>query len=155
MTGARLGRKATLSLNGGTHGSPTWSTVDLISDLTVNAPWDETEASTRESAVKMAVQTLMALEVGGKVKFNETDSNLQTVLDAMSSGAVLDVMVLNGPSTANGCRGYRFDCQASMAAEDQGLGAVIFDEVKFKPTPSVNLPATVKVTTGAPVFTTL
>lgn len=154
-TTVRLGRDAKLYLNTATFGSPTWVALDNVSDLTVTAEWDEVEASTRESKMKLKAKTLLGAEVGGKLKFDLTDANTGTILDALLSDAVVDIMVLNAPSTVTGARGFRYECQVHAANEDQGLGAAIFEDIKFKPYPTANAKQSAKVTAGAPVFTAI
>lgn len=156
MTGVKLGRNAKFYLNTGTFGSPTWAEVPQISDLTMTRAWDSAEAATRESAVKMGVKTLVDLAVSGKFKFVIGDTNLTAILDALNSPAsTVDIMVLNASQTTSGAYGVRYECQVMEGNEDQGLGAAIFDELKFMPTPTTNAPCTVKVVAGAPVFTPL
>jgi len=154
-TGVSLGRDAKLYLNTGTFGSPTWAAIDQISDLTVTAEWDEVDASTRESKMKLKAKTLLGAEVGGKLKAVPGNTNLGTIVAALFSDAVVDIMVLNGTSSTNGCYGFRYECQVHAANEDQGLGAAIFDDIKFKPYPTTNAKQSVLVTTGAPVFTAI
>lgn len=154
-TTVRLGRDSVFYLNTGTFGSPTWAAVPQFSDLNVTAEWDETEASTRESKMKMKAKTLLGAEVGGKLKPDLTDTNIGTILDALLSDAVVDVMVLNAASSVNGARGYRYECQVHSGNEDQGLGVAIFDDIKFKPFPTANAKQTAKVASGAPVFTAI
>lgn len=154
MTKVRLGRDAVLYLNTASFGSPAWSAVANVSDLAVEAAWNEAEAATRESKVVMAAKTQLPLAVTCKLKFDLTDTSTGTILDALVSDSVVDVMVLNTPSTVNGGRGYRFEAQVFDGSEDQGLGVAVYDAIKFKPYPNGNLPASAKVASGAPVFTT-
>lgn len=154
-TGVRLGRDAVFYLNTATFGSPTWTAIPQISDLAVTAEWDEVEASTRESKMKLKAKTLLGAEVGAKLKAVPGDTNLGTIIAALFSDAVVDIMVLNGAKDSNGCYGFRFEAQVHSANEDQGLGAAIFDDIKFKPYPTTNAKHSVLVTTGAPVFTAI
>lgn len=154
-TGVRLGRDAIFYLNTASFGSPTWAAIPQVSDLNVTAEWDETEASTRESKMKLKAKTLLGAEVGGKLKNVKGDTNLDTIIDALFTDSVVDIMVLNGAKDTDGARGFRFECQVHSANEDQGLGVAIFDEVKFKPYPTANAKQSVKVVTGAPVFTAI
>lgn len=155
-TAAYLGRNAKLYLNTGSYGSPTWSEVANISDLTLNRAWDEADVNTRESAMKMGLKTLLDAAVTGKMKFTIGDTNTTTIMDALNSPTTaLDIMALNGPSTTTGMYGVRYPCQVTQGNEDQGLGVALFEDLKFMPTPSANAPCTVKVVAGAPVFTTI
>lgn len=153
MTGAWLGREAKFYLNSGSFGSPTWSEVPNISDLTRNGEWETVDASTRESSAKMAIKTLIDFGVSGKLKFAAGDGNTVAIMDAFfSPDAVIDIMVLNGALTRSGAYGVRYQCQVTSDNEDQGLSAAVFEDLKFMPTPG-NPPASVKVVSGAPVFT--
>lgn len=154
-TGVKLGRDAVLYYNTASFGSPTWTAIPQVSDLSVTAEWDEAEASTRESKMKLKVKTLLGAEVAAKLKVVPSDTALGVIVAALFSDAVVDILVLNGTNATNGCYGFRFECQVHSANEDQGLGNAIFDEVKFKPCPTVNAKQSVLVTTGAPVFTTI
>jgi len=153
---ARLGIESVLYLNGGTYGSPTWGALTFINDLTVNNQWDKADANSRASRIKQAVKTLLGLSWTGTILVpGETDADYTTIINAMNADTVLDIMVLNGPNTENGVRGYRCDVQVTNATEDQGGGAVLYDQIEFMPTPSTNPPKSVLVTSGAPVFSAL
>jgi hypothetical protein len=155
MTGVRLGRDAVLYLNTGTFGSPTWVAIPQFSDLTVGAAWDAADANTRESKMKMKAKTQLEAGVEGKMKFDLTDTNVGTIMDALLSDSVVDVMVLNASNSTNGARGFRFEAQVHRANEDQGLGVAIYEDIMFVPYPTANAKQSVKVTSGAPVFTAI
>lgn len=156
MTGRSLGRNAKFYLNTGSDVSPTWGEVPQFSDLTRGAAWDTTEANSRESAGKMSVKTLVDLSVNGKLKFVRGDSAIATIMDALfSPDAIIDIMVLNGPSNQAGNYGSRFQCQVTDGGEDQGLGNAIYEDLKFMPTPSTLPPYSVKVVGSAPVMTAI
>lgn len=152
--GAKLGLKAVVYINTATFGSPTWSAVNSVSDLKLSAKWDEAEAATRESRVKLALKTMFGLEVSGKLRdSNSGDTNFLTVIAALLTDAQLDMMILDGGMAVNGVKGFRMAWQVFQGDQDQGLGAVIQNEVSFKPTPNADGNySTVLVTTGAPVF---
>jgi hypothetical protein len=156
MTGRRLGRNAKFYLNTGSDVSPTWSEVPQFSDLTRGAAWDTAEVNTRESAVKMSAKTMVDFSVSGKLKFVPGDANITTIMDALFSGdTIIDIMVLNGPSTTSGCYGVRFQCQVTEGNEDQGLANAIYEDLKFVPTPATLSPYSVKIVAGAPVMTAI
>lgn len=151
-----LGVLAKVYVNTGTYSSPTWDVFPGISDWSVNASWDEAEANSRASRVKRVEKTLIGLEVTGKVKTElMTNTDYERVIGALHSDDPLDVMILNGPKDTNGVRGYRFDAHVMSGNQDQGLGAVLYDDVTLKPAASANSPSTVVVSSGAPVFTAI
>lgn len=149
---AKLGIKCVLYRNTATYGSPTWNAIACVKDLTVNPAWDEADGSTRASRVKLSAKTLMGLEISGTVKADYTDEDYAVLLDALNSDDVLDLMVLNGPSTENDVTGYRADFQVFSGSQDQASGAIVFDSIVLKPTVSANVPKQVVVATGAPTF---
>jgi len=157
MTGRSLGRNAKFFVMlSGSFPSGSWTEVPQISDMTRNVQWDEGEANSRESAAKMGVKTLGDFSVGGKLKFVRGDATIAAIMDAlMSPDAVLPIMCLNGSNTAAGNYGVAFDSQVFQGNEDQGLGAVVYEDLMFKPTPNGNSPYSVKVVGSAPVFTAI
>lgn len=156
MTGRSLGRNAKFYLNVGSDVSPTWSEVPNVSDLTRGVAWDTAEANSRESAAKMIAKTLVDLGVTAKLKFVKGDTNTNTIMDALySPDTIIDIMVLNGPSTTTGCYGSRFQCQVTEGNEDQGLQNAIYEDLKFMPTPSTLSPYSCKVVGGAVVQTAI
>jgi len=152
---AKTGIKCKLYLNTATYGSPTWVAIDFISDLAVNAVWDEAEGNIRGERVKSVAKTLLSLEITGKIRASDTDTNYATIIGAALSDSTLDLMVLNGADDVNGTRGYRADFVVLGASEDQSLGAVIFDDITLKPAISTNAVKSVLVTAGAPVFSSI
>lgn len=153
--GAKLGLSCKAYLNVGNYGTPNWSAITCISDWKVSAKWDEGDASTRESRLKLALKTLAGVEVSGKMRSsNSGDTNYTTIKTALMADTQLDVMILDGTSTTNGVTGFRFACQVFDGSQDQGLGQVVFDEVMLKPVPNTDGNYnTVLVTAGAAAFT--
>lgn len=142
--------------NTGTYGSPTWSAVDGISEMSIKPSWDEAEGSTRQSRVKRVLKTIMALAISGKLKVDSTDTNgYLAFLAALHSDSVLDLMILDGPSSVNGVTGYRADWQVFEGEEDQGLNTVLWMGFTLKPALTANPVSSVLITTGAPVFTSM
>lgn len=152
---AKLGLKCTMSLNGGSFASPTWTEVKCVSDFALKAAWDKGEANSRETRIKLALKTMLDLGFTGKLRStNSGDTNYATIYAALLTDTALDLMILNGPSTQNGVTGFRVSCQVFSANEDQGLGVVVYDEIEFAPTPNADGNySSVLVTSGSPVFT--
>ncbi|HYH63269.1 MAG TPA: hypothetical protein VD866_01080 [Urbifossiella sp.] len=152
---ALLGILAKVYLNGASFGSPTWTAVSLIGDLKVPAKWDINEVLTRASRLKLKVKTMLDVDITGTLKTDLTDAAYTALYAAMLSDDVVDVMCLTGANTVNGVRGWRFEAQVVNMSQDQGPGAVIFDEFGLIPTPTANPPKSVAVASGAAVFTSI
>lgn len=152
---AKLGIKCKLYYNTASFVTPTWVEITCVSDFTQSVEWDVAEVLSRLTRIKQGVKTMLGLSWSGKLKVSDTDAAYQAIMASLVSDGALDVMVLNGDKTATGSIGYRCDVQVNSATEDQGTGVVLYDEIKFTPTPTNNQPASVLVTAGAPVFTSL
>jgi hypothetical protein len=152
---AKLGLKCKLYLNTGTYGSPTWSAVNCVSDFTLSAKWDAGEASTRESRMKLWLKTMLDLGFQAKLRnSNSGDTSYTTIAAALLTDATVDLLVLNADDTTNGAWGFRAACQVHSGNEDQGLGAVVFDDIEFKPAPNTDGNySSALVANGAAVFT--
>jgi len=154
-TKTQLGVLSKLYVNTATFGTPTWSEVPLVGDCALSAEWDWAEALTRFSRMKLGAKTMLGADVKAKLRTDLTDANYTTILNALFTDGIVDIMVLNGSSSTNGVRGVRFESQVISGNEDQGTGVVVFDEVTFKPALTGNAPQSVLVTSGAPVFTAI
>lgn len=155
---SRVGIRCKLYRNTGTWGSPTWDEVTCVSDFKVDKKWAEAAFVTRETPVEQTLKTFLQLSLTGKLQVRNGSGDYQTIDDAMNARTKLDLMVLNGANNENDVRGYRFHAQVFDGSQDQGPGAALLDDVMFKPTApdiATELPQSVLVTTGAPVFTTL
>jgi hypothetical protein len=138
---------------GASYAAPTWSSIDLISDVKIGAKWDKADASTRSSRVKIYGKPMLDIEITGKIRCDLTDAGFLAFYNGYLLDQVLDLMILNAASTVNGARGYRADFLVLGSDEDQALSVVEFEDFTMAPGLSTNLPQSVLVTTGAPVFT--
>ena len=143
-----IGLNAKAYRNTGTYGSPTWSEMSLISDLSVNPTWDKADASARESRIKQTVKTLVSLEITGKMKKKLLDTNYDAFMNVMLSDATLDLLILDGDKDTVGVRGWRADFQIFSANEDQGMGNVLFADFSLEPSITENPPKAVLVAAG-------
>lgn len=152
---AKLGIKCKLYRNTGSYGTPTWDEVPIVGELTQNSAWDEGEVLNRTSRVAFSVKTLLRLSFTVKMKADLTDADYTVFANAADADTVVDLMILDGVSTTNGVRGYRFESQIFSRNQDQGPGVIVHDEFTIKPTDNGTVPSSVLVASGAPVFTSL
>lgn len=143
--GPKLAIKANFMLNTGSFGSPTWSNVTLVGDASVPFEWTEGDGSTRGSRLEMSVKTMLKVGFQAKVRTDDTDANFQTIWNAAQNDTILNVLILDGPLTVAGPRGYWLDTQVFSNSQDQALKGVLFNEFNFKPTPTANQQAYVTV----------
>jgi hypothetical protein len=153
--GPLLGILANLYFNTGTYGSPTWSAVKLVGDLTVGGEWNSGKVVTRASRVEYEAMTTLKLACSGKLKADLTDTNYLALIAAMVAGTVINIMALDATSTTTGSQGWMYDAQVKKGNQDQTPEGVIFTEFEITPYPSGNPAQHALVTAGAPVFTAL
>ncbi len=149
----KLGILSKVYRNTGTWGAPVWNEVTRISDLSVKPTWDKGDAGTRASRVKKSAKTMLGLTITGKIQVSDSDTHYQNFWDAAHTDGTMDLLILNGPMTTNGVRGYRAEWQCFDASEDQAMGNVLYMDFELEPAPTDNEPKKVKVTGGAPQYT--
>lgn len=137
--------------NTASYGTPTWAEVHEVSDWKENLDWQKAAAGSRLTRVGQSVKTQLDLSWTGTLK-DDGGTNAEAIKDALLTDQVLDVLILNGPITENGVRGYRTDVQVFSGSNSQGLTEVVYPEIMIAPTPSANAPKAVKITSGAPTY---
>lgn len=136
----KYGFSGQMLLNGGTYGSPTWGEADAIRDVMVGADMEEQEASTRQGGgLKQSEPVLLALSITGKIRSDEADTTGFVAMEtAFLTRAALDVLILDGPQTTVGSRGYRCDVKVFKFGEDQAIESILYREFELKPCISSN-----------------
>lgn len=144
---------------GGTRGAPVFTDADLVSDMQVDAQWNEGESSVRGNPMQTFDPTNMAVALTGKIRKNITDTVFSLLRAAWLAQTTIDVLVLDGPRTTPGSDGLRFDARVFNFSEDQSLGVgSVFKEFTIKPTgtTSANPPQSAVVNDGGTLeFTTI
>jgi hypothetical protein len=144
-----------LYFNQGVYDPATWILVDIVSDLTNNADWNEGEGSTRREVQQVFEPTNMNLTITGKMRKEIDDVAYLAFRGAHATRGVLDIMILDGLRTVNGSDGFRYDVKVFGWTEDQGLGVVNFRDFTLKPCISTHGVYSVLVAGGVPTFTQL
>ena len=153
---SKKGYTAHIYYNTGSYGSPTWSAIDIITDPDLPMKFDEIESTTRASGgVKEFEPGLIDLGFSCKIKSDESVTAYTALETAVLARSSVDIMVLDGGSTTNGSRGYRFDAKIFDWGQPQAIADELYNTLVLKPCPSSNEKKSVVVTSGAPVFTTL
>jgi hypothetical protein len=154
----KLGIRAKLYYrSAGNFGTPTWTELTLVRDLTLNAADDTTDAPTRASRVKAMAKTLKDIAFDASMRASDTDAGYTAVYDAyLSASSNIDVMVLDGSSSSNGARGFRYEAIVHKAGQPQNIADAIYTDFGFAPDAfSSNNFQSVLVTAGSPVHTNL
>jgi hypothetical protein len=135
--------------------APAWLLVDLISDFSAKADWNEGEGSTRREVQQVFEPTNMNLTITGKIRKDVTDLPYSTIRAAHHARGPLDVLVLDGLLDVTGSDGFRFDVKVTKFTEDQSLGVVVFNDFELTPCLTGNGVYSALVVGGVLTFTQL
>ena len=152
-----FGKDATLNNNTGNYVTPVWDPVAAVRDVAItDGEFKEIDASGRDYSIELSEPGMLKIGIAGKVRMNESDTDFTALETAALARTQLDVMILSGPSTVNGNRGFRFDVKIfKFFEEDQNIDQILWRPFTMKPCVPTNAPKSVVVSAGAPAFTTL
>ena len=165
-----VGYRNSAALGSG-YATPTFNELASVQDLTITIAGDSFDASTRlEKGVRVYEVTMHDISVSfkhrvpdlGATMGDPTFDDLQAILGAWRTRAVLDCMFLDGSSSTNGAEGIRGFFKVHKMDQDQSNNVSTFWDVELKPAPvdGTTLASTasaqamrhVKVATGAPTY---
>lgn len=138
-----LGLNCALYQNTGSYGTPTWSVISGVQNLTLSMDKAEANVSTRASSWEQIAATLKKVSVEFNMPWDVSDSRQQAILDnfTASAGASLEFLILAGTTSDVGAEGIRasFDIIKFNRTEDLEGAAMV--EIAMKPAKSSNAPA--------------
>lgn len=134
VSAVKAGIAARVYVNSGTYESPTWVAANLVRDAQPSLPWDFADASSRQTRAKLYGKTQVDLAVQLVCRADDADTIFQEFVDAaVSPTEVLDMLILDGPLTAEGARGFRAHWLFSLSGAPQGAGDNIYNTFDLKP----------------------
>lgn len=119
--------------NTGTYGSPSWTEVTIIRDVTNPQNWDWADASSRQGRAKLFGKTLIDLSGTVNVRADPADAGYQAIFDATVTRTPIDCLILDGDIATEGVKGKRIHAGFSMTNQDQAIGNIIYSEFDYKP----------------------
>lgn len=130
-----IGLNAKTYRNTGTFGTPTWTLMTNITDMTLDDSMDEADTSTRGGGGFSASEpTLRNLELTfGMINKPGTNAEFEAVLDAYTGRTSLDLAVMDGVITTIGQRGVRARWKVHQFPRAQELRGAQTIEVVMKP----------------------
>jgi len=158
VAGAKPAIAGVVYRNTGTYGSPTWTAQPLVKDVTPSTGWDMSDASVRGTRAKLYLKTQIDLGFQIMMRADDADADYAAWVDAAVSPATkLDLLILDGPITAEGARGTRGEFVVSIPSQAQAIGDVVYTTFEVKPAPGTvisDYPKAVKMgPASAPTFT--
>jgi hypothetical protein len=125
----------------GIGGTPSWSELSSVKNVTLNIDGKEVDVTTRASAPFAATDiSLQEATIDLEVPFNETDPGYLALEAAFIARALIGMAVMSGPILTNGSRGLWADCKITKFDRDEPLEGQIMVKVTAKPTYSTNVP---------------
>lgn len=132
-----VGIDAVVYRNTGTEEAPAWAAVAKVADCTLNAAWDKVDASSRQSKAKRYAKTQIDVSASIRIKTAWSDPGYLALIGAATSAAgSLDLLILDGPLTTAGSRGFRGQWHIFSKNQDQSLGARLYDQLEAAPADS-------------------
>lgn len=119
--------------NTGTYGTPTWTEVTDIRDVTSPQVWDFADASSRASRAKLFGKTQIDISGTMSLRADPADAGYQAIFDAAVTRTPIDMMILDGDIATEGVKGKRLHAGFSMTGQDQSIGNIIYSEFDYKP----------------------
>jgi hypothetical protein len=143
MSRTRLGKNHKLYRNTGTYGAPTWVEIAEVSDLMLDQTKGEADVSTRATGGDVAkVGTLKERSLDFTLVLKDDDTDTRDALeDSYEDGTSIDLLILNGPHTTPGNRGWRIEMEVFKLSNDQKLTEASKFAVTMKTTDGDNPPA--------------
>jgi hypothetical protein len=140
--GVKLGGEAKLYFcAAGIGGSPEWTEITPVKDLTLNVEKGEAEVSTRGGGGwKATIGALKDAVVEFEIVADDENAGFVALRTAFFDGTVLGLAVMDGPVTEGGREGLWADCAILKFDRNEPLEEAITVSVTAKPTYSANPP---------------
>ena len=139
--GVRLGLEAKLYRNTGTSGSPTWTEMTNVKDLTLNLEASEADVTTRGNAGWRA--TLAALKdasIEFEMVWDTADAAFTAIKDAFFGSTSVEFAVMDGDIETAGSQGLRAVMSVTNFSRSEPLEEAISVSVTAKPTYATTAP---------------
>jgi hypothetical protein len=138
----KLGSEAKLYFcAAGIGGTPVWTLITNVKDLTLNVEQGEADVTTRGTGGwKATVGTLKDATVEWEMVWDTADEGFEAVRDAFFGGTLIGLAVMDGPIDEAGSEGLWADCAILKFDRSEALEEAITVSVTAKPTYSANAP---------------
>lgn len=137
-----IGLNGKLYRNTGSYGTPTWTLMTNVQDLTSNDSMEEADVSTRgDGGFAASEPTLRALELTFGMVNKPADADYAAILAAYAARTAIDIAVMDGPIATAGSKGVRARYKVFQFPRNQELRGAQTTEVMLKPCVDANPPA--------------
>ena len=126
---------------GGIGGTPAWSELSGVKNVTLNVQGKEVDVTTRANGGFAAADiSLMDAAIEFEMPLDPTDTGYQALETAFFARSLLGMAVMSGGITVAGSRGLWADCKITQFNREESLEDAMVVKVTAKPTHSANAP---------------
>jgi predicted secreted protein len=137
----RLGMDAKLYRNTGSFGSPTWTEVTNVKDLTLNLEKGEADVTTRANGGwRATVGTLKDASIEFQMVWDTADAGFSAMQQAFFSNTPIEFAVMDGDINDPSSEGIRATFDIFSFTRNEALEEAIMVDVTIKPTYAANAP---------------
>ncbi len=137
-----LGMNAVLYRNTGTYGSPVWSVMGDVKDVTLDLETDEADVTVRGNNGWKATQpTLRSATIEFEMVWDPSNAGFTAIQTAFLAGSSIEFLALDQPVATTGAQGLRATMAVSKFSREEPLADAIKVKVTLKVTYSANAPS--------------
>ena len=138
--GLRAGLSAKLYRNTATWGTPTWSEITPVKDLTLNLEMSVAEVKARLSAFVQNLTCLKSISVDFNMINDTSIANHGTLRDAFFAGTLVGFAVADDAIATSGTEHFRFEGYVTKWNVTQNLEEAMMVDATLVPAYSSNVP---------------
>lgn len=139
MATPKLSEDAKLYINTGTYGSPTWSLICNVKDLTLSMENGEIDVTTRCGAgFREYVAGLTDVTIDFSMIYDPTDARWEDLRAAFFDKTAEEFLVLDGANNVVGTEGLRLHAFVKSFTRNETLGEALMTDVSLRPTANAN-----------------
>ena len=137
-----LGMNAKLYYNTGTYGSPTWTEISNVRDVTLSLERGDSDITTRGGGGwRQSVATIADGSVDFQMVWDNTDTAFTAIKTAFIDATTVEFLVLDGSSSTTGNQGLRATMAITSFSRNEGLEDALTVDVSAKTAYADNAPA--------------
>jgi hypothetical protein len=132
--GTRVAFNATVNLNTGSYGSPTWTPLTLVGSVKMDISFKEADASTRGSGGREQTEpTLLVASIDFDLKCVPSDPNYVSVRTSCLTRGSMDLQFSTIGAATSGEFTFRDTFKGFKFGQDENLDGIIINNVTVKP----------------------
>jgi hypothetical protein len=137
-TSPRYGLDAKIYRNTGSYGTPSWTELTFVRDVTVAGAATEGDVSTRGSRLKVTAAVMLDYSIDVEMLKKDDDTSYQALLDVFnhtSAGQTIELLIIDGAVSTTGNEGLRAHFSVVKFDDAQPLDGVQMVSATIKPGP--------------------